>query len=84
MDRAGEAQALTDLSCVDQRQGRYAQAIGNIHQALVLWSETGVRTGETEALNSLGETLLAAGQPGQARTRHAAALDLAIQLGYSN
>jgi Flp pilus assembly protein TadD len=37
--------------------------------------------GKADALNDLGEVLLGTGQPAQARAHHAAALDLASQIG---
>ena len=36
------------------RQGRYQQATGHLQQALALFRETGDRTGEANALTSLG------------------------------
>ena len=39
------------------------------------------RAGEAEALNGLGDALLAAGQAAQARAHYAAALVLASQIG---
>ena len=50
-------------------------------QALALFRESGDRTGEAEALNGVGEILLATGQPDEARAEHAAALALASQIG---
>jgi len=46
-----------------------------------LYRETGNRTGEAEALNILGDVLLATGQPGQADRQHTAALALASEVG---
>ena len=52
-----------------------------IRQALALFREIGDRTGEAEALNGVGEILLSAGRPDEARVEHAAALTLASQIG---
>jgi len=82
-NRLGEAHALTELGGTDQRLGRYQQAADHLKQALALLRETGDRAGEgeAEALNGLGEIQLAVGQPGKARAQHAAALELAGQVG---
>jgi tetratricopeptide (TPR) repeat protein len=61
--------------------GRYRQAIDHHEQALTIFREIGDRGGEAEALNSLGEALLADGQRDQAHTRHRSALSLAEQIG---
>ena len=53
-DSAAEATALTSLGLVDVRQGRYQQATGHLQQALALFRETGDRTGDANALTSLG------------------------------
>ena len=49
---------------------------GTMQEALALHREIGDRSGEADALNSLGEALLAAGQPA-ARTHYAAAFGIA-------
>jgi tetratricopeptide (TPR) repeat protein len=46
-----------------------------------MFREMGDRSSEAETLNSLGDVLLATGQPGDARAQHAAALGLAGQVG---
>jgi hypothetical protein len=43
--------------------------------------ESGDRTGEAEALNGVGEIMLATGQAEEACVQHAAALSLASQIG---
>jgi len=82
-NRTGEAHALTELGVTHQRLGRYQEAADHHRQALALYRQTGDHPGEGEAevLNGLGETLLADGQPGQARAQHAAALKAAGQVG---
>jgi tetratricopeptide (TPR) repeat protein len=50
-------------------------------QALAQFREQDVPWYEAEVLNSIGETLLATGQPGQARDHHAAALTLTRRTG---
>jgi tetratricopeptide (TPR) repeat protein len=57
------------------------QAIDCFKQALALFRELGDRTGEAEALNGVGEIMLGAGRPQEARAGHAAALTLASQTG---
>ena len=44
-----------------------------------MYREIGNRSGEADALNSLGEVLLAIGQPGHARFEYATALRLAVE-----
>ena len=63
------------------RQGRYEQAASHHQEALTLFRELGDRAGEAEALNGLGDALLASGQPEDARAQHAIALGLASQIG---
>ena len=46
-----------------------------------MFRHSGDRGGQAVVLNSAGETLLAAGQPGQARASHSAALGLARETG---
>lgn len=67
-DRFVEAHALTDLGCAEERLGRYQQAADHHNQALAMFRQAGDRNGEAEALNGLGEALLGAALPGQART----------------
>jgi tetratricopeptide (TPR) repeat protein len=56
-------------------------AVGHLREALSLCRELGSRSGEADALNSLGEVLLATGQPDHARAEYATALHLAVQTG---
>jgi hypothetical protein len=51
-----------------------------VQAALELYREIGNRSGEAVPLNSLGEILLATGQPGNARAQHTTALGLAEQI----
>jgi Flp pilus assembly protein TadD len=76
-----QARALACLGISELQQGRRQQAIGHLRQSLTLHSQAGNCSGQAEALNGLGEAFLAASQVGQASTRHAAALALAIQCG---
>jgi hypothetical protein len=50
-------------------------------QGLALFRRIGDRSGEATALNSLGESYLAVGQPGQGRRQWQLALELYEQLG---
>jgi tetratricopeptide (TPR) repeat protein len=52
-----------------------------LQEALALYRELRSRSGQADALNSLGEVLLATGQLNQAQAEYAAALDLAAQAG---
>jgi tetratricopeptide (TPR) repeat protein len=72
---------LTRLGVEHRRAGRYQQAADHHRQALGLFREINNRGGETQVLNSLGEALLAAGQPDHARIQHDMALTLADQAG---
>jgi hypothetical protein len=64
-----------------RRRGRRRQATGYLRQSLALHSQADNWSGQAEALNGLGEASLATSQAGQASTRHAAALALAIHGG---
>ena len=57
--------------------GPFDQAAGYQQHALALYREIGDRGGEAEALNGAGDTLLATGQPDEARACYVAALILA-------
>jgi tetratricopeptide (TPR) repeat protein/transcriptional regulator with XRE-family HTH domain len=81
--RSLEARAHDRLGAVCHRQGRYVLAIGHCEQALAINRELGDRGGEVEALNNLGATLLATGQPDEARACHTAALALARQISFA-
>lgn len=48
---------------------------------MALFRQTGDRNGQADALNGLGETLLATGQLTDAREQHSAALAVAAQIG---
>src|SRR6266508_4526248 len=81
-DRAGEADALSNLGLLHGQQGQHRQAIDHFRQALTLYRRLGNRAGEAEAHNGLGEVLWSAGDAGEARTEHSAALTQAIETGY--
>jgi DNA-binding SARP family transcriptional activator/Tfp pilus assembly protein PilF len=53
-DRAGEAEALNNLTVIDLRQGRYGQAADRLRQALTLYEETENHLGQARALGNLG------------------------------
>ena len=80
--RAAEAYALSYLQGdAEKRLASCQQATVYYLQALAMFREFGARTGEVEALNGLGEVLMAIGQPGDALTWHTTALSLADQIG---
>ena len=80
-DRTSEADALAGLGVTNLRQSRYAQAAGYLERAHAVSEETGDLSSQANALNGLGELLLATEQSDFARTRHGAALQLAVQAG---
>ncbi len=53
-DRAGEAEALNNLTVIDLRQSRYPQAADRLRQSLALYEETGDHLGQARALGNLG------------------------------
>jgi tetratricopeptide (TPR) repeat protein len=63
------------------RQGRCPQSEVFLMQALTLSRDIGDRVAEADALNGLGEVLLAAGHADQALAQHRAALSLASRTG---
>ena len=73
-DQAAEAAALTSLSAVDRRQGRYADAIRNLRQAETLFRNAGDQAGQARALASLGQIHIQQGRYQQAARRQHQAL----------
>jgi tetratricopeptide (TPR) repeat protein len=59
------------------RQGCHRQACDYFQQALTLFEKMGDLADEADALNGLGEVMLAQADPGQARAFFGRALDLA-------
>jgi tetratricopeptide (TPR) repeat protein len=53
-DYAGQAEALSNLSVVDLRQGRYTEATALLEQALALHRQIGDIDGQAHALGNLG------------------------------
>jgi DNA-binding SARP family transcriptional activator/tetratricopeptide (TPR) repeat protein len=85
-ERNDEAETLTALAEAERGLselglGDIGQARRLVDEALALFRDTGDRSGEAAALNVLGEVELAAGQPADARARHAEALALASGIG---
>jgi tetratricopeptide (TPR) repeat protein/transcriptional regulator with XRE-family HTH domain len=80
-DRADEANALYRLAELDLLLRRHRPAMDKLRQVLELARPAGNRIGEAMARNALGEALLTAGCPGEARTAHQDALRLATQIG---
>ncbi len=66
---------------MEARRGRYASAADRLQQGLALFRQAGDKSGEADALNSLGELCLAEGKPDSACGWHARALALADSIG---
>jgi tetratricopeptide (TPR) repeat protein len=80
-NRQNPKSASSYRTSTQAREGHYQQATDRLRQALALADETGNRTAEAEALNYLGEVLLATARPGEAHIHYAAALATARQIG---
>jgi tetratricopeptide (TPR) repeat protein len=80
-DRAGEADALTNLGGVYWRWGRYREAIAHVEQALAVHRAAGDRRGQARALANLGKVFSQQGSYQPAVERLRAALDLFRRLG---
>jgi tetratricopeptide (TPR) repeat protein len=63
------------------RQGQPDDAARYLGEAAAKYRELGSRSGEADALNSLGEVLVATGRRHHGRAEYAAALGLAAQTG---
>lgn len=74
-DLAMQAAVGNDHGVLERIRGRYAAAVGRHARALRLVRRLGHRAAETETLNDLGTTLLAAGHPSLAAAAHRAAVD---------
>ena len=61
--------------------GDREQAVGNLRRALELYRDLGDRLGEAQALNHLGELLLALAGAAGARAHHEQALEIASSIG---
>jgi DNA-binding SARP family transcriptional activator/Tfp pilus assembly protein PilF len=81
--RTAEASALANLGELYGQLGQYPQAYDHLNAALALHREIGFRTGEVADLNGLGTTLRMQGRPGDARSLHVTALELAEQTGHA-
>jgi hypothetical protein len=62
-DRRGEAAALTNLSTVDRRRGRYATARESMREALVIYTELGITEGQLDAVEGLAQVDVLEGDP---------------------
>jgi tetratricopeptide (TPR) repeat protein len=76
-----ECDMLYYLGVVYGRLNRHDDALDHLRQALTVAREHGEARLEVQALNGLGETQLARGQPDAALAQHQHALTLARQLG---
>ena len=80
-DRAGQANALTDLGIVQWFTGAYAQAHDTLTQALDLYRTLGDPLGQANALTELGIVMWLTGAYAQAHDTLTQALDLYRTLG---
>ncbi len=78
--RLGEAFGLCYLASAHRRLGRFTVAELYGRQALQLSREAGLREVECDTLNTLGETELSAGRPGEAEQAFTEARSLAVTL----
>jgi DNA-binding SARP family transcriptional activator/Tfp pilus assembly protein PilF len=80
-DRAAEARALSNLTAVDLRQGRYDVAVGHFEQILALFRAIGDRPAEARVLGNLGGTCFQLGRYESAAGHLQQALTLFRQTG---
>jgi tetratricopeptide (TPR) repeat protein/transcriptional regulator with XRE-family HTH domain len=73
---AAEANALNYLAGVHYRQGRYAQAAGDLEQALALYRRASDRNGQAQVLGNLGVVHFELGNYQQAASLIRQAMDL--------
>jgi tetratricopeptide (TPR) repeat protein len=69
---------------VHHRLGQQEAAIDSYRKALTLYTETGDRPNEAQALTDLGDALETAGDHGDAHDAWRAALDILDELGHAD
>jgi tetratricopeptide (TPR) repeat protein len=79
-DLRTEAVSLYDLGCVHARLGHTQEALSLLRESLALFRRIGYDVGLVETLRDLGDTLLATGDPGQARAAWQEALNISQTL----
>jgi Tetratricopeptide repeat len=77
--RAGQCAALNELGVAQTLAGEYADAAGNLQEALHAARGAGRRSAEAEVFNNLGTLRLRSGAPGEALACHRRALDAAAR-----
>jgi len=82
-DRDGEAEALDCLGYAHHHLGQLTQALDCYQQAIELFREVVSRYDHASTLASMGDTLLAMGDPRAARTAWQHALADLIELGHA-
>src|SRR6266536_595096 len=80
-DRAGQAHTHNDLGAVDERLGRYPEAVDHQQQALTISRELGDRRGQAGSLSNLGLVYWRLGRYPDAVDHHQQALTLRRDLG---
>src|SRR6266536_3084097 len=80
-DRAGQAHTHNDLGAVDERLGRYPEAVDHLQQALTISRELGDRRGQAGSLSNLGLVYWRLGRHPDAVDHHQQALTLFRDLG---
>jgi DNA-binding SARP family transcriptional activator len=76
-------QTLTNLAIVHRKLGQPVHALEHHARALESFRRSGDRSGESEALNDLADTLATTGPAREAYRRYAEALDVAVDTGNS-
>lgn len=80
-DHRAEAESLTSLGAVAQRQGRYRQSAAYLRQALGLFRQAGSHDGQARVLRNLGTVSFRQGRYRQAASQFVQALTLYRQAG---
>ncbi len=80
-DRAGQAHTHNDLGAVDERLGRYPEAVDHLQQALTISRELGDRHGQAASLTNLGNVYWRLGRYLDAADHHQQALTISRELG---
>ena len=79
-DRRTEAISLDDLGCAHARLGHTQHALSLLRESLALFRQISYDIGVVGTLRDLGDTLLASGDPAQARAAWQEALNISQTL----